>query len=200
MRRLVNKFSRENILLLKIASFISSMFPLSLFLLLKYVKNNKKIFMDIEAKHIVVFIFIIELISILYIVYFYKWKTQKGYFNVEDYHLKEIRLEKTNTSNYLLANVLPIITLEMEKSYSLIFYICLIILLGFMYVKNNLYYVNPLYDILNIKVFSASVYYKDKLNSEITFIISMVSLYEFDNNIYRGIRFRDILIITEEVN
>lgn len=195
-----NKFSRENILLLKITSFISSMFPLSLFLLLKYGKNNKKLFMDIEAKHIVVFIFIVELISILYIIYFYKWKTNKGAFNVKDYYLKEIRLEKTNTSNYLLANVLPIITLEMEKRYSLIFYICLIILLGFMYIKNNLYYINPLYDILNIKVFSASVYYKDKLNPEITFIISMISLYEFDNNIYRGIRFGDILIITGRSN
>lgn len=195
-----NKFSRENILLLKITSFISSMFPLSLFLLLKYGKNNKKLFMDIEAKHIVVFIFIVELISILYIIYFYKWKTNKGAFNVKDYHLKEIRLEKTNTSNYLLANVLPIITLDMEKRYSLIFYICLIILLGFMYIKNNLYYINPLYDILNIKVFSASVYYKDKLNPEITFIISMISLYEFDNNIYRGIRFGDILIITGRSN
>ncbi|KFX55793.1 hypothetical protein KU41_15300 [Clostridium botulinum] len=197
---LTNGLKTQKLYFMKITSFISSMFPLSAFLVLKYNNNYKVILKYIPVNIIINLIFTITLLSLIYIIFFFKIRIPKGHFNRKQYHLRNIVQERTNTSSYLLSNVLPVITLEMDNMYNIIFLIILIFLLGFMYIKNNLFYINPIYDLINIKVYTSQVFENNSNNSKKLFIISCVTLYEFDDNKYEGIRFGDILIISKEIN
>lgn len=202
-----NIYRRENLCLIKFTSFISSMFPFSLFLILKYHDNNIvllkhiPLLKNIKLNLIVIFIFLITLISVGYVFYFFKIKIKndrKNKLNKEKYHLRDIVQEKTNTSSYLLSNVLPVITLDMDNKENIIFMIILIILLAFMYIKNDLYYINPLYDLINIRIYNAECYKLDSEVSSLKLVISLIPLYEFQDNVYEGIDYKDILIIREK--
>ena len=196
--RFINRYRRENLYLMKLTSFISSMFPFSVFLILKYYDNYEMIFKYIPINVMVNSILVVTLISIGYVFYFFKIKIKndkKNKLNKEKYHLENIMQEKTNTSSYMLSNVLPVVTLDMDNKASIIFMIILIILLAFMYIKNDLYYINPMYDLINIKVYNVDCYKLDSKISTSKLVISLVPLYEFEDNRYEGVDFRDILII-----
>lgn len=199
----------SNILILKITSFISSMFPLIVFLLLKYYnkfsfyKHKKSI---VSPHQIVIFLFVIEMLSVIYVIIYYKVIIKsrgfKRYNNIILVHLTNLQQEKINTSNYLLANVLPIISLQYDNFANVFFVIFIIMFLAFMYIKNNLYYINPLYDLLNIKAYNSKI---TKINNDNTtkelnkIIISTIDLYEFTNNEYDAIENFDNIIVIKEV-
>ncbi|MBU3106967.1 hypothetical protein [Clostridium gasigenes] len=203
IRKIVNNFNSPKMLLVKIASFITSMFPLSLFLVLKYY-NEYTLFLGKIPRNIFAnTLFIIEIFSIIYIIYFYKFKKTKGAVNVDKYHFENIIQQKNNTTNYLLANVLPVITLELDKTYNFIFFIVLFFLLGYMYVKNNMVHINPLYDFMNVKIYSCKIYKFSKNNPNIKIeipnstVISTIDIYGFDNSIYKGALLGDVLLVRE---
>lgn len=196
--RMINNFRTEKLHILKITSFLTSMFPLSLYLLLKYIHENEKVFKYIQINIFFIGLFIIEVISIFYILYFFKRKIVKSSnLNRKSYTLKNITQEKTSTSNYLLSNVLPVVSLETDNVSNIIFFVVLLLLLAFMYIKNDLYYINPLYDIINIKSYKGDVYLNNERDNEIEFIISSIPLYEFNTREYTGTKFKNILIISK---
>lgn len=192
--------------LLKITSFISSMFPFIIYLTLKYWNSTEgfDICNYVTPKRIVILILGLCILSILYIIIFYNFFIK----NNDNVNYKRIKLskgiskEKTNTSDYLLANVLPVVTLEMDEVYKIIFIIIIVILLGIMYIKNNLYYINPLYDLIDVKIYSGEVTIVDNNNVEQKdinkMIISKINLYTFKNKYYKAIEGIDTIIITEE--
>ncbi|WP_270215275.1 hypothetical protein [Clostridium butyricum] len=197
---ILNRYRTQNLYFMKIASFISSMFPFSVFIVLKYQHNYNVVLKYIHINILVNSIFLITILSSLYVIYFLKMKIFSRNFNRKQCHLKNINQEKTNTSSYLLSNVLPVVTLEMDSMNNVIFVSILILLLAFMYIKNNLYYINPIYDLINIKVYKADVFENQRNNCKNLFIISCVTLYEFNNNHYEGIRFGEILFITKNLD
>ena len=198
--KLTIKHRFENLIFMKICSFISSMFPFSFYLTLKYWNEYTLVFGIIPQNIIANSIFVIEIISILYLVNFFKYEIKNGNFNKEtNYHLKEIKQEKTSTSSYLLSNVLPVVTLEIDKMYSVIFLVSLIFLLAFMYIKNNLYFINPLYDILGIKVYQGNIFQDKVQNKNIQYVISVGSIYDFNDNMYEGVAHKDTLFITKKI-
>lgn len=143
------------VLILKITSYISSMFPFSIYVFFLYMNDTYrfKYLFGITPQIAVWSLMIAQICSIIYVLYFYLYKIKKdgnNFINAKFYNLKA---EKTNTSNYILANVLPIATVDLDTELKSIFIILILILLGIMYVKNNLYYINPLYDLLGIKVY-----------------------------------------------
>lgn len=196
--RMINNFRTEKLYILKITSFLTSMFPLSLYLLLKYINEDEKVFKYIQINIFFISLFIIEIISIFYILYFFKRKIIKSSnLNRKSYKIKNITQEKTSTSNYLLSNVLPVVSLNTDNVSNIIFFVVLLLLLSFMYIKNDLYYINPLYDIINIKSYKGDVYLNNERENEIKFIISSIPLYEFNTREYTGIKFKNILIISK---
>lgn len=200
MRNILNSFRQEKLYLLKLSSFITSMFPLSIFLCLKYFKDYK-LFLGIIPRNIFVNLFMgMEIIALIYVIYFYKLKCKSSQLNILNKELKDVSQERTNTSSYLLSNVLPVITLEIESNYNFIFVFILILLLGFMYIKNRLFFINPLYDIVNIKTYSGEARDVGSINFSRKTIISLVNIYEFTNNNYEAIEYGDILIVIKKAN
>lgn len=191
--------------ILKITSFISSLLPLTVFLFLKYINNNR-VFHNIKLltpNNIVIFLGVIQVISILYVVIYYKYFINRRNNNYIKIRISNVKQEKSNTSNYLLSNVLPIISLDFKDMAGITFVVLIIIFLAFMYVKNNLYYINPLYDIIGIKVYSCNIKLLNDNDQEVKEInktlISIVNLYEFNNNRYKAIENVDTVIITKEL-
>ena len=204
-----NRFKINNFLLIKIVSFITSMFPSSIFLFFKYTNEYTK-FLGYIPKNLFVNIFIIvEIFSALTIYFFFrmsdmsKKRNLSQNYNVKRYHLEDVVRDKNTTTNYLLANVLPMIALELDYNYNFIFFIFLFISLGFMYIKNDLFYNNPFYDFMGIKVYTSKVFEiveNDKyIKRNISIVLSKSSVYDFDNNECRGVVFKDVLIILKSL-
>lgn len=191
---------------IKILSFISSMFPLSIYLILNYFGEYNMLYgvKYLNPHNIVVAIAVLEFISIIYIIVFYKksiYSENNNYIRVK---LENPIQEKTNTSNYLLANVLPIITFEMDNANKIIFICILILLLGYMYIKNNLYYINPLYDIINVRIYNCKIIVVDNTGKTIKvldkIVVSKFHLYKFENRVYKAIEEKDTVVIVEEID
>lgn len=208
------KHKANNYNLMKVCSFISSMFLVSFYLVMQYSDNNK-ILIAFKFKKVILFnkfielitpnnicrlLMIVEILSILYLIYFFKIRIKN---NSKNNYLPvkvkgNITQDRASTTGYLLANVLPIITLELDKGYKVIFFILLVSALGYMYIKNNLFYINPLYDLLNIKVYSCmleTVNERTKPKPINKVVISTINLYEFKDRIYLGIESTDNVII-----
>lgn len=200
---------------MKVCSFISSMALVVFYLAMQYRRNNtilisfrfKKIILLndfirlITPNNICMILILVEIFSIIYIFYFFKIRVKNN--NRNNYLPVKIKgnitHDRASTTGYLLANVLPIITLELDKGYKVIFFILLIFALGYMYIKNNLFYINPLYDFLNVKVYSGVL---ETVNERSTareinkVIISTVNLYEFKDREYIAIEGIDNIIIS----
>lgn len=214
--RFLMKRKTNNYILMKSCSFISSMFLVVLYLTMQYSGNNevlisfrfKNNYLLNEAIKLITpvnicrLLIVAEVLSVIYIIYFFKVrpriKRKNNYLRLK---IKgNIIQDRSSTTSYLLANVLPIITLELDRGYKIIFFILLILILGYMYIKNNLFYINPLYDLLNIKIYSGVL---ETVNERSTpreinkVIISTVNLYEFKDRIYIGIEGVDNIIINK---
>lgn len=199
----MNRYTIEKLFWLKISSFITSMLPLGIYLIIKYRSDNEYAFLNIKyitARNSAFLFFIIEIISFIYLIYFFQRIKKSTNVNRSDYNLTNIEQQKTNTSDYLLANVLPVVTLQLDSVESSIFFIILIILLGIMYIKNDLYYINPIYDFLNIKTYTCDACeYKNnkKGKAKKKYVISFTKLYDFENNKYLSVDYGDTLIVTK---
>lgn len=88
--------------------------------------------------------------------------------------ISSIKKDRTLTTQYLLSNVLPIISLEYDKYYMIIFTVFLLSGLYIMYLKNNLFYMNPIFDFCNINVYTADVCKIDRYTQEKGSISEMI--------------------------
>lgn len=202
-----NNFRINNFIFIKVVSFITSMFPLSIFLFFKYTNEYTK-FIEYIPKNIFANVFfVIEIFSTFILFFFFRMTDMSKKINlskrhnIKRYHLEDVVRDKNTTTNYLLANVLPMIALEIDYDYNFIFFIFLFFSLGFMYIKNDLFYNNPFYDFIGIKVYTCKVFEVGVNNkyvkSNISIVLSKSSVYDFDNAEYRGIVFKDVLVIVK---
>lgn len=83
------------------------------------------------------------------------------------------RIENINsdTLSFLASYIIPLACLDMDKERSLLLLIFLVVLIGWIYVKTNLFYTNPTLAIMGFKVYKI-----DTLNSIGMVIISKQSL------------------------
>ena len=193
-----------HILILKITSFVSSLLPLIIYLFIKYIGHDR-VFHKIPfltPNSIVILMLLLEIASIIYVIYYYKIYTTSNNNNYIRVKLSNIQQEKANTTSYLLSNVLPIITLDFRDMAGILFVTILISFMGIMYVKNNLFYINPLYDLMGIKTYNATIIKIDENDNTIKelhkTIISIINLYEFDNSKFTAIENLDTLIVFKE--
>ncbi|MDU5039209.1 hypothetical protein [Clostridium perfringens] len=152
-------YSDKQLIILKIASFISSMAPFSVYLMLVYYNDYYSFWgIKILTPHIgALLTFIICILSIIYIYIFYRFIINNIDRSNEYIKLINLKKDKANTTNYLLTNVLPIVGISMDTENKSLFAIFILIILGFMYIKNDLYSTNPIYDLFNIKTYTGIV-------------------------------------------
>lgn len=145
--------------LFKIFSYISSLFPLVIFLLLKQVIPTDWHF-NYYAIAIIGTIFLIQIVAAVFVVNFCKKTHKKGSGKYVEKEIVHFVREKSLTTSYLLGNVLSMLSLadvtfdRISDIANIAFVVLLLIFLGFMHYKNNLYTTNPLFDIFGIVVYT----------------------------------------------
>lgn len=204
----MNELSGWKMKLFKLVSFITSLFPLSLYIWLNN-KGDTRVIKGLEqldwltVERIAIAQILVQLIALLIFFSLFMICIKFGTnINKTKYYLTDISKDKSNTTSYLLSNVLPIIAFDITTLNDLIFLAVLIIALAFMYIRNNLYYINPLYDILKINSYTAVIYKIDddelinEENAHQVQIMSLINIYK--NGTYIGNEFVDVLIIKEQ--
>lgn len=133
--------NKLNFLNMRIRMFISSYFPLYVILLILY---RDKILSIIHFKNIITSIFIIILISCCIISIFVCIDLKRTEGN-ENHVFSEIQKTEDTIISYMMTYIVPILSIDLNDSNTLIINVILYILIGFMYIKLSLIYLNPLF-------------------------------------------------------
>lgn len=175
----MNFFLQRTLILFRTVSYITLMFPLALYMFIMYKENYNPLglFFNITPSSFVSILMIIEVLSITYFIYFTKIKIFKHDHNRYNTKVKEVKVEKEKQLMFLWFNLLPISILKLNSNKELYFIIFIVIILGIIYVKNSLIYINPLYYLLGFQVYKASVVF-DNMREDEVYIISSTGIYE----------------------
>ncbi|CDA09748.1 hypothetical protein [Intestinibacter bartlettii] len=133
--------NRLNFLNMRIRMFISSYFPLYVILLILY---RDKILSIIHYTNIITSIFIITLVALCIISIFVCINLKRTKGN-ENHIFNEIQKTEDTIISYMMTYIVPILSIDLQDSNTLIMNIILYILIGFMYVRLSLIYLNPLF-------------------------------------------------------
>lgn len=186
----------KNKLLFKIALFNLSLIPLYLIFIIQYIDiTTIKEFVEYEEFSV----FILELVSSNIKILFFvallifgfiglKIFEKNNKYNREDAKkFEEIESKDFDHLTFLSTYVLPLITFNLNDTQSFVVLIFLIVMIGTIYIKSNLYYLNPTLLLFGYKIYKA----KNSQNSIV--LISKDALFsncidsryiDLGNNIY----------------
>lgn len=130
-------------MLKKIILFISSYFPLYIIIIIKYFRvlfNYNKLFSYRTV--LILFLFFVTIACILSLFMLKKTNAE------DDIEInKNIEMANDTVISYIMTYVIPIISTEADAA-SKVINIFLFLLIGYLYIKLNLIYINPLWAIL----------------------------------------------------
>lgn len=163
--------------------YISSFFPLYIFLIIdnyEYVStlhSIKKIFFfkDPYPSLFFVIIFLLIIVSIISLLVIAKIDLN------EKHSFEGIYKTEDNLLSYIVTYLVPLLSIDITEGKSLLINAGLFCLLGFIYVKNSLVYLNPLFMFFKYNIYITK-------NNEV--IISNYNIYELKNLEHQKIKSR----------
>ncbi|PER21924.1 hypothetical protein CN490_26485 [Bacillus cereus] len=171
--------------LFRIGLYVSSFFPLYVLLII----NNYTHFIGVQKlKDSILFgkflpsIFAWVLIILILFSFFSLWVIMRVSLN-EKHEFVGICKTEDNLLNYVVTYLVPILSIDITKANSLLVNLGLFLLFGFIYVKNSLVYLNPLFLFFKYNVFITE-------NNEV--IISNYDIYELKNREGEKLRARTL--------
>ncbi|MDF4200434.1 hypothetical protein ABES35_02405 [Bacillus subtilis] len=143
--------------LFRIGLYISSFFPLYILLVINNYKDIPSLkdllqimeFKDLNAGLFWIAISVLALISIISLIIIIRVEQH------ERHTFKEINQTEDHLLNYVVTYLLPLLSIEIHKTESLLVNAGLFALIGFLYVKNSLVYLNPLFLFFGYNLFKA---------------------------------------------
>jgi hypothetical protein len=167
--------------LFRIGLYVSSFFPLYMLLIIdkyKYISNREKITTIFSFKNTLPSIFFYCIAVLTLISFISLFITMKISLN-EKHVFQGISKTEDNLLSYVVTYLVPILSIDITKSNSMLVNAGLFSLLGFLYVKNSLVYLNPLFLFFKYNIFLTE-------NNEV--LISNFDIYELKN--LEGLRLR----------
>lgn len=161
---------------MKVLLFISSYFPLYIFLLVLNFENYNS-FEKIKNYHVKIFLIsmilciILSIISLILII-ICKNGTKKIL-------IESIERPDDTIISYIMTYIIPIVTVNNLNKYEIIVNIALFILIGYLYIRLNLLYLNPLWSMFG--------YIPYRINND-TVIITNYKLSDLKNMQKNGTR------------
>jgi len=160
--------------LFRIGLYVSSFFPLYALLLInnyKYFTSWKKvkdlfIFKSFLPSIFIYVLLVLVLLSIAALIIIIRVSLN------EKHQFVGVVKTEDNLLNYVVTYLVPILSIDITKANSLLVNLGLFALLGFIYVKNSLVYLNPLFLFFKYNVFITE-------NNEV--LISNYDIYELKN-------------------
>ncbi len=160
---------------LNISLFISSFVPLYLLVIIKTFIEilNGNLHFNVTNSILLGLMFVLTVIGIVGVIYLIRYERK----TTEEI----VIIEYTNTTDkhflgYFSLFVLFALTFDLSKVSMSVIYIIILILVGIVYVRNNLYYINPLLNIIGYSFYEvayrnsrgeehrAKMFFKGKLN------------------------------------
>ena len=155
--------------------YISSFIPLYLLVVLKTLLEiiNQNLTFNFTNTILITIMLILTILGIVGVVYLFK---------KEEKEIKSFRIVKAQNMTdkhflgYFSLVVLFALTFDLSKVSMSVVYLIILIMIGIVYVKNNLFYINPLLNIIGFSFYqvdyideagnicSTKVYFKGKLN------------------------------------
>lgn len=158
-------------ILLKGILFISSYFPLYIFLLILNINSYNSI-EKLQKIPVIIFLFsmivciIISIISLIAIIVSKNGTKKLAIENIE-------RPDDTILS-YIMTYIIPILTVNNMENYQIVVNILLFILIGYLYIRLNLLYLNPLWSMFG--------YISYRINND-TVLITNYKMAELKNKV-----------------
>jgi hypothetical protein len=163
--------------------YVSSFFPLYVFLIINNyeyistIESLKKILFFEDLLPSIFFLILLLLIAISIMALMVITKV-----NLNEYHSFEgICKIEDNLLSYVVTYLVPLLSIEITDGKSLLVNFGLFSLLGFIYVKNSLVYLNPLFLFFKYNIYRT-------MNNEV--IISNYTIYELKNIEKRRVKTR----------
>ncbi len=155
--------------------FISSFFPLYILLMIDnyYYFNSLEKLQEIYTftnLNITIFSIVICLLILISIISVTSILISK---QNESHKFKNILKTEDDILSYIVTYLLPLLSMDILETNSLLMNGALFLLLGFIYVKSNLIYLNPLFLIFGYNIF---------ITQDNDIIISNYDIYDFKNN------------------
>lgn len=185
---------------MKWGMFITSYVPLYFILIIKHIDTDKLNFTLVGIKSFFAgsktdvffwsFIIIAFIMSIITLLTFKFVFTRGGSLKNLNLKISDISNLQDSEMSYLLTYVVPLASINnTEDSKAMITNLILFILIGLMYTKNNLIYLNPAFSIVGYTVFKASqkVYITKISRTEMNNIVlhkEEVFVSELGDNVY----------------
>lgn len=157
------KFTRQ---IQKILFYLSSFIPLYILLLIQNVQvrnsngeflNVKEFFKQFSTVNLTVFSFWIVLLTLFILslfgvfLFFLVYAKKEGRMAT----IKNSEFVREDTMGYIVTYIVPLLSMDIESSRSLIINFILFLIIGTFYVKNDQIFMNPLYNVCGYNVFSA---------------------------------------------
>ncbi|MBM6833877.1 hypothetical protein [Megamonas hypermegale] len=124
--------------------FISSYFPLYIFLLILQYKVYKDIDFVFTFENIYMVVFVISMIFFILLSFLSMYLLKKS-SGSEKITIKKINRTDDNIISYIFTYILPIISFSLDDFPSALVNFLIFILVGFIYIKMDLMYLNPLW-------------------------------------------------------
>lgn len=144
----------------------------------------------------------IQVISSIYVLYFMKYKIHKSSrFSCELIKITNKELMSTHNLKYIELNILICLSLYLNLALGIL----IIIYIGYLYIKLNLCYINPLYTLFNIYIYKISLVCLDlnekyELYSKDSILISNGHLHVWEHSRFYEIDYDDRSFIRKRVN
>lgn len=139
-------------ILIKLMMFISSYFPLYLMLMILY---SRKIIMGIAEKNIVWIVFFAALLILVFISFGSVFLLKSGTGNRKK-HVNTLERPDDTVLSYIMTYIIPLIANEDSSAEVYVVNVLLFILIGYIYLRLNLIYLNPLWAMFGYIVYRDS--------------------------------------------
>lgn len=174
--------NRKNQMSMKILMFISSYFPLYIMILILNADkfNSKyKIKMLIETGNKQLILFLLLMIFLILVSLYSVIDLKRTKFN-ESYEIGEIERPDDTVISYMMTYIIPLLTTDDLTGQIVAINLFLFILIGYMYVRLNLIYLNPLWSMFGY------IMYKTNTNMIIITNIPYGKINRLNNNRVKG--------------
>lgn len=128
---------------MRIIMFISSYFPLYIMLLILYFEEYKDILFNFTIKKCIILsiIFLLVFISLFSIYLLKKSKSCRKITN------NKVERPDDTIISYIMTYIIPLLSIDMSKNSTVLVNFILFLVIGYLYIRLNLVYLNPLWAI-----------------------------------------------------
>lgn len=110
--------------------------------------------------------------------------------------IKKIKNGNFEYLTFLTTYIIPLVCFDLEKPNECVLLVILLILLGVIFIRTNLYYTNPALCILGFNLYEADIEYKSEIISNLK-IVSKIKLKENDKFKKFDLEFNEVIYCKE---